>query len=214
MSPLKPWLDRCPLIAILRGIKPNEVVAIGNALADHGVAIIEVPLNSPAPLDSIAALVRHFGERLLIGAGTILSGDEARAVADAGGRLAVMPHCDTAVIRAARAANLITIPGFFTPTEAFAAIAAGADGLKLFPAEAASPSVLKALKAVLPPAVPILPVGGISADNMTAYRQAGAAGFGLGSSLYKPGDAADTVAKRARKMIQAIKAPLSPARAR
>jgi len=207
MSTLAPWLQKCPLIAILRGIKPDEAIAIGETLAEAGFAIIEVPLNSPQPLASIEALARRLGDRLLIGAGTVLTQGHAQRVADSGGRLAVMPHCDAPVIHRARQAGLITVPGFFTPTEAFAGLAAGADALKLFPAEAAPPAVLRALKAVLPPELPILPVGGISPENMTGYRQAGAAGFGIGSALYKPGDTPETIRQRARAFMAALNPP-------
>jgi 2-dehydro-3-deoxyphosphogalactonate aldolase len=204
MTALARWLQACPLIAILRGVTPDQVEAIGETLADAGFAIIEVPLNSPEPLASISALARRFGERLLIGAGTVLSPEDAQHVADAGGRLVVMPHADPRVIRQAKRAGMICVPGFLTPTEAFAALAAGADGLKLFPAEAAPPAVLKSLKAVLPAGVPVLPVGGIGPDNMGAYWRVGAAGFGIGSALYKPGDTPAALGPRARAFIAAV----------
>lgn len=204
MSRLGPWLARCPIVAILRGISPAEAVAVGEALVDAGIAIIEVPLNSPDPLASIAALSSRFGEAVLVGAGTVLSPGEARSVVAAGGRIVVMPHADGAVIAAARAAGALVLPGCYTATEAFAAIAAGADGLKLFPAEIGGPPLLRALKAVLPPAVPVLPVGGVSPESLQAWRVAGAAGFGVGSALYKPGDAPGTVAARARAFVAAL----------
>ena len=191
------WLKTLPLVAILRGVRPEEAVAIGDALAGGGFSIIEVPLNSPRPLESIALLAKRFGDRLLIGAGTVLTPADVEAVQAAGGRVIVMPHADTTVIRAAKAAGLLCLPGFATPTEAFAAVAAGADALKLFPAEAYPPAVLRAMKAVLPPATPVLPVGGITLETMQPYREAGAAGFGLGSALYRPGDGAAAVADRA-----------------
>jgi 2-dehydro-3-deoxyphosphogalactonate aldolase len=204
MSTLDSWLRKCPLVAILRGIKPDEVEAIGTVLIEAGFAMIEVPLNSPDPFISIDRLARRFGARALIGAGTVLSPDDARRVADAGGGLVVMPHADTAVIAEAKRAAMLCVPGCLTPTEAFAALAAGADGLKLFPGEAAPPAVLKSLRAVLPPKIPILPVGGIGVDNMAAYWQAGATGFGIGSALYKPGDTAETLCPRAQAFIAAI----------
>ena len=195
---LKDWLERCDLVAILRGVTPEEVVPIGEALAEAGFAVVEVPLNSPRPVESIRRLVAHFGERLLVGAGTVMSAAQVATVADAGGRLAVLPHASEAVVRAARGRGMIAVPGFFTPTEAFAMLAAGADGLKLFPAEAASPAVLKAMRAVLPAGTAVLPVGGIDAGNIPAWRAGGAAGFGIGSSIYKPGDTPEIVAAKAR----------------
>ncbi len=202
---LKGWLTRCPLVAILRGVKPDEVVAIGKALERQGIAIVEVPLNSPQPMESIARLAREFGDRLLIGAGTVMTPAQVAEIAAAGGKLVVTPHADPAVTRAAKQCGLLAVPGFFTPAEAFAMLAAGADGLKLFPSEAASPAVLRALRAVLPPATAVLPVGGIDASNLAAWRAAGAAGFGIGSSIYKPGDSAETVAAEgAHALIAAL----------
>ena len=206
MIDLKTALARCPLVAILRGVKPDEVAPIAAALIDAGFAIIEVPLKSPDPFTSIARLAHQFGDLALIGAGTVLTPTQVNDVNAAGGRLIVMPHADTEVIRAAKAARMVALPGFATPTEAFAAVHAGADGLKLFPAEAGSPAILKAMKAVLPPDMPILPVGGITPERMDAYFQVGAAGFGLGSALYKPGDTAEEVAVAARKFIAALPA--------
>lgn len=206
MTAISPWMERLPLVAILRGVEPDEVVAIGAELVDVGFAVIEVPLNSPEPFDSIGRLAAAFGDRALIGAGTVLTAAAVDRVAAAGGRLIVMPHADTAVIRAAKRAGLFAVPGFATPTEAFSALDAGADALKLFPAEAAPPAVLKAMRAVLPPAVPVLPVGGIRPETMAGYWEAGAAGFGLGSALYKPGDAPATVRAKAVAFRQAIDA--------
>jgi 2-dehydro-3-deoxyphosphogalactonate aldolase len=198
------WLTRCPLIAILRGVKPEEAVAIGAALERQGIAIVEVPLNSPRPLESIALLAREFGKRLLIGAGTVMSVAQVAEIAAAGGKLIVTPHADAAIVRAAKERGLLAIPGFFTPAEAFAMLAAGADALKLFPSEAASPAVLRALRAVLPGGTAVLPVGGIDASNMAAWRAAGAAGFGIGSAIYKPGDSPETVGAKAHALVAAL----------
>lgn len=206
MSALTPWLDRFPLIAILRGIRPDEAAEIGEVLVAAGFAIVEVPLNSPSPFDSIARMAAALGDRALIGAGTVLEPEAVGRVAAAGGRLVVMPHADTRVVRAAKSAGLLAVPGFATPTEAFAALDAGADALKLFPAEAAPPAVLKAMRAVLPAAVPVLPVGGIRPETMAEYWNAGASGFGLGSALYKPGDAPATVHAKAAAFRQAVEA--------
>ncbi len=186
-----------PLIAILRGLTPDAALGVGQALADAGFRAIEVPLNSPDPFRSIAALAQRFGDRLLIGAGTVLRVADVVRLKEVGGRLCVAPNMDPAVIAAAKGLGMVALPGVLTPTEAFAALAAGADGLKLFPAEAAGPAVVKAIRAVLPPDAPIFPVGGIAPETMTAYRRAGAAGFGLGSALYKPGDRPDQIAPRA-----------------
>jgi 2-dehydro-3-deoxyphosphogalactonate aldolase len=201
---LKAWLDRCPLIAILRGVRPDESEAIAAALEESGIAIVEVPLNSPQPLDSIARLARGFGDRLLIGAGTVMTPAQVADIAAAGGRLIVTPHADAAVTRAAKQHGMLAVPGFFTPTEAFAMLAAGADALKLFPSEAASPAVLRAVRAVLPAGTMVLPVGGIDAGNMAGWRAAGAAGFGIGSAIYKPGDTPPDVAEKARALLASI----------
>jgi 2-dehydro-3-deoxyphosphogalactonate aldolase len=198
------WLARCPLIAILRGVKPGEVLAIGEALERQGIAIVEVPLNSPQPMESIARLAREFGERLLIGAGTVMTTAQVAEIARAGGRLVVTPHADAVVMRAAKETGLLAVPGFFTPTEAFAMLAEGADALKLFPAEAASPAVLRALRAVLPAGTAVLPVGGIDASNMAEWRTAGAAGFGIGSAIYRVGDSPATVGAKAHALVAAL----------
>jgi 2-dehydro-3-deoxyphosphogalactonate aldolase len=197
-------LAACPLVAIVRGIRPDEAEAVGEALVDAGIRIIEVPLNSPDPLASIALLAARFGDRVTIGAGTVLDPADIPRIADVGGRIIVSPNADTAVIAAAAAAGLVSAPGYFTPTEAFAALRAGAHVLKLFPAEGASPAVLKAQRAVLPKDVPILMVGGITPDNMANYLAAGANGFGLGSGLYSPGRSAGDVAERARGYVAAL----------
>ena len=197
------WLQPLPLVAILRGLQPEEAPAIGAALVGAGFRILEVPLNSPRPLDSIARLAEAFGARCLVGAGTVLAAEDVEAVAAAGGRLVVMPHSDAAVIRAARAAGLHCAPGVATPSEAFAALRAGADALKLFPAEQLPPPVLKAWRSVLPAGTPLLPVGGITPERMAAYRAAGAAGFGIGSARYAPGTDAAEVATRAAAFVDA-----------
>jgi 2-dehydro-3-deoxyphosphogalactonate aldolase len=197
---------RCPLVAILRGVSPNEVVDIGAALLDAGFSLIEVPLNSPDPLDSIARLAKAFADRAVIGAGTVLRKEEVAAVQGAGGTMIVSPNANVEVIAATASAGLVSLPGIATPTEAFAALDAGATALKLFPAEAASPAVLKAMRAVLPVGVRVLPVGGITPDNLASWLNAGAAGFGLGSALYTPGLSPDQVAISARKFIAALKA--------
>lgn len=194
----------CPLIAILRGVTPDEVVPIGEALINAGFTLIEVPLNSPDPIESIARLATAAGDRAMVGAGTVLCEADVAAVAGAGGTLIISPNANPVVIAAAASRSLISLPGIATPTEAFAALDAGATALKLFPAEAASPAVLKAMRAVLPKGARVLPVGGIAPDNMTAWRDAGAAGFGLGSALYQPGFTAAQVGERAAAFIAAI----------
>jgi 2-dehydro-3-deoxyphosphogalactonate aldolase len=176
---------------------------VGDALVEAGFRILEVPLNSPQPLQSIRRMAERYGAERLVGAGTVLDPAAVHGIADAGGRIVVMPHADVAVIRAAKQAGLYCVPGVATPTEAFAALAAGADALKLFPAEQASPAVLKAWRAVLPAGTAVLPVGGVAPDTMDPWLAAGAAGFGIGSSLYAPGRAADDVGARARAFVQA-----------
>jgi len=196
-------MTRCPLVAILRGIEPHEAESVAGALIDAGFTMIEVPLNSPDPLRSIETMARRFGDDALIGAGTVLDTAQVLSVREAGGRLIVSPNTDTAVITASAEAGMVTLPGYFTPSEGFAALKAGATGLKLFPAEAATPAVLKAQRAVLPRDVPVLVVGGINPDNMTPWREAGADGFGLGSALYKPGRSAAEVGAAARAFVAA-----------
>jgi len=197
-------LAQLPLIAILRGLTPEEAPAIGQALVDSGFALIEVPLNSPRPLDSIAALAaQHPGH--LMGAGTVLSAAQVRDVQAAGGRIIISPHFDPDVVREAVRLGLACVPGVATPSEAFAALNAGAHALKLFPAELITPTVLKAMRAVLPAATALLPVGGITPDNMAAYLSAGANGFGLGSALYKPGNTAQQVREAAQRFVQALR---------
>jgi len=198
-------MARCPLVAILRGIEPHEVEEVTGALIDTGFSMIEVPLNSPDPLTSIERLARRFGDEALIGAGTVLDVGQVRSVHEAGGRLIVSPNTDTAVIAASAAADLVSLPGYFTPSEAFAALKAGATGLKLFPAEAAAPAVVKAQRAVLPRDVPLLVVGGVTPDTMAPWRDAGANGFGIGSALYTPGRAPVAVHEAAAKFIAAVR---------
>lgn len=198
-------LAACPLVAILRGLTPAEAPEIGAALVSAGFTLIEVPLNSPDPLASIRLMAQTFGDRALIGAGTVMSPADVDAVAEAGGRIIVMPHADLEVVRAAKARGLICTPGVATPTEAFAARAAGADALKLFPAEGIPPVIVKAWRAVLKD-IPLLPVGGIHAGNMAAYREAGANGFGIGSALYAPGKSAAAVATDAQTLLTAARA--------
>lgn len=198
------------LVAILRGVKPDEVVAIGTALLDAGVTTIEVPLNSPDPLASIEKLAIAFGRSALIGAGTVLTPNEAEDVSKAGGRLIVSPNTNLEVIKKSKQFGLVSFPGFATATEAFAAIDAGADALKLFPAGAQGASTIGALKAVLPSDKPVFAVGGVNLANMVEFLDAGADGFGLGSNLYRPGDTAKTVAEKARKYVALI-AKMTPA---
>ena len=200
------WLKRWPLVAILRGIKPAEALEFGVMLVETGFTIIEVPLNSPEPYASIVRLAKRLGDKALVGAGTVTDWEQVTKVADAGGRVIVMPHADERVVEAAKRRNLFVVPGFATPTEAFRMIHAGADAIKLFPAEANPPKVLKALRAVLPREMPILPVGGITPQNMNEYWVAGADGFGLGSALYKPGMTAEQVAQSAAAFRLALQA--------
>ena len=197
-------LVQLPLIAILRGLTPAEAPAIGRALVSSGFAIIEVPLNSPEPLKSIAALTKQFPQTL-IGAGTVLNVQQVKDVHAAGGRLVVAPNFNPAVVAQALALNMVVLPGVATPTEAFAALDAGAHGLKLFPAEMISPATVKALRAVLPKDAALMPVGGITPDNMAAYRTAGASGFGLGSALYAPGRSAEQVQSAAQNFVNAFR---------
>ena len=204
-NPLARYLDSLPLIAVLRGITPEEIPAVGAALVAHGFAILEVPLNSPRPFDSIGVLATQFGARCLVGAGTVTGVEDVTRVNAAGGRLIVMPHADTAVIREAKRQAMICVSGVATPTEAFAALAAGADGLKMFPAEQLPPPVLKAWKAVLPEDTLLFPVGGITPDKIAGYWEAGATGFGTGSSVYRPGAKVPDVAAAAAAFAAAMR---------
>lgn len=195
---LDTYLKDLPLIAILRGVTPDEIVAVGRALYDAGFRVIEIPLNSPQPFESIRRLTAELGESSLIGAGTVLTEAQVAEVDAAGGRLIVSPNANLAVIRASKAAGLVSAPGVATPSEGFAALDAGADSLKLFPAEQLGPAVVKAWRAVFPKELALLPVGGITPDNMGPYVAAGANGFGLGSALYKPGLSAAQVSANAQ----------------
>ena len=193
-------LQTLPLVAILRGLRPEEALPVGQALVSTGWTLIEVPLNSPRPLDSIAALANAL-PRALVGAGTVLTPEDVRNVQAAGGRLIVSPNFNPAVVREAVRLGLVCLPGVMTASEAFAALQAGATGLKIFPAEMITPSVVKALRAVLPPGTVVMPVGGITPDNMRSYLAAGADGFGIGSALYKPGMTVAEVAENAMTFI-------------
>jgi 2-dehydro-3-deoxyphosphogalactonate aldolase len=195
-----------PLIAILRGVRPDEVEAVGEALVTAGFTIIEVPMNSPEPLDSIARLAAALRGRAVVGAGTVLRPDDVAAVQDAGGSLIIAPNADPRVIASAAGRGLVALPGIATPTEAFTALEAGAAALKLFPAEAMTPAVLKAMRAVLPRETRLLPVGGIVPERLAGWVQAGAAGFGLGSALYAPGMGVDDIAVRASGFVSAWRA--------
>lgn len=205
MNPVVPYLDPLPLIAVLRGISPEEVDPVSGALVDAGFRILEVPLNSPRPFDSIRRLAETHGERCLIGAGTVVRIEDVARVRDAGGRIVVMPHGDTAIVREAKKQGMVCVPGVATPTEAFAALDAGADGLKMFPAEALPPSALRAWRAVLPKDTLVFAVGGMKPDNLDAYWEAGASGFGTGSNLYKPGTAAGVVREVAAAYADAVR---------
>jgi 2-dehydro-3-deoxyphosphogalactonate aldolase len=196
-------MQHLPLVAILRGLTPEEAAGVGDAIVESGFRLLEVPLNSPRPLDSIA-LLRHRFPDALVGAGTVLDAQQVRDVHAAGGELIVAPNFNAEVIAEAKRLGLVSLPGVMTPTEAFGALAAGATGLKLFPAELASPAVVKALLAVLPKGTPLMPVGGISPDNMATWRAAGAAGFGIGSALYKPGKSAAAVREDAQRFVAAF----------
>ena len=198
------YFAECPLVAIIRGVTPAEAEAIAGALYDGGIRIIEVPLNSPQPLESIRIIADRFGDRTLVGAGTVLDPEEVLKVRDAGGRLIVSPNTNTAVIEATVAAGMVSSPGYFTPSEALAAIRAGAHSIKLFPAEAASRKVVKSQKAVLPKDIPLIVVGGVTPDAIPGWLEGGADGFGLGGGLYQPGQDARTTLEKARAYVEAV----------
>ncbi len=198
------YFDQCPLVAIIRGVRPEEAEAIGAAVFDAGIRIFEVPLNSPDPIDSIRRLVAKFGDSMLVGGGTVLEPERVAEISAAGGRLIVAPNTNVEVIEETVAAGLVSCPGYFTPSDAFDALEAGATALKLFPAEGASPAVLKAQRAVIPPDVPILVVGGVKPGNVRPWLDAGADGFGLGGGLYQPGQSAADTADKARAYVAAL----------
>jgi len=202
---LRRYLDQCPLVGIIRGITPAEAEAMGDAIYEAGIRIIEVPLNSPDPLRSIELLAKKFGDEVLVGAGTVLDPSDVGQVWDAGGKIIVSPDTNIDVIAATASIGLVSSPGYFTPSEAFAAIRAGATSLKLFPAEAASPAVLKAQLAVLPTDVPVLVVGGVKADTMKPWLEAGATGFGLGGGLYRPGQSAAETLEKAKAYVAGVR---------
>jgi 2-dehydro-3-deoxyphosphogalactonate aldolase len=202
---LRDYLTDLPLVAILRGLKPESAEAVGFTLVEAGFRVIEVPLNSPDPFRSIEILAKAMPGDVLVGAGTVLDPEQVDGVRDVGGKLIVMPHADLDVIRRAKNHNLICTPGVATPTEAFAALKAGADGIKVFPAEGIPPVVLKAWRAVLPKDTIVLPVGGIKPDNMKPYLDAGANGFGLGSALFTPAMAVENIARSAHAFANAWK---------
>ncbi len=198
------YFAQCPLVAIIRGVTPGEAEAIARALYDGGIRIIEVPLNSPDPFTSIRKIVECLGDEALVGAGTVIDTGDVARVRDAGGRIIVSPNTNAHVIRATVAAQIVSSPGFFTPSEAFAALEAGAHALKLFPAEAASPKVVKSIRAVLPSDVRLLVVGGVSPDSVQGWLDSGADGFGLGGGLYKPGQSAGDTLAKARAYVAAL----------
>ena len=206
MFDLRAALKQCPIAAILRGVTPDEIDAIGDALIEAGITIIEVPLNSPNPFESIKRLAARHGARALVGAGTVLDGADVARASAAGGRLIVAPNFDADVVRATKAAGLASLPGVMTPSEGFAALKAGADGLKLFPAEIIPPAVFKAWRAVFPADTLLLAVGGVGVDNLKIYAEAGASGYGIGSALYKPARPAAEIGKLARALVVAAKA--------
>ena len=202
---LEQALEACGIIAILRGVSPSEVVAVTQTLYEAGVRIVEVPLNSPEPFTSIDMLAKAFGDKMVVGAGTVLSEQDVNLLKEHGGQISVSPDCNPATIARAVALGLDPLPGVFTPTEAFAAIRAGAKHLKLFPAEAASPLTIKAWKAVLPKHVQVHAVGGVTPENMKDWLSAGASGFGIGSALYKQGKALSKISESAHTLVSAWK---------
>jgi 2-dehydro-3-deoxyphosphogalactonate aldolase len=198
-------ITRCPLIAILRGVRPDEIDGVSDVLVEAGFSMIEIPLNSPAPLNSISRLAKRQGRSTLVGAGTVLAVGQVEAVVAAGGQMIISPNTNVDVISASVARELVSLPGYFTPTEAFSALAAGASGLKLFPAEAVTPGVLKAHRAVQPGDTPIFAVGGVTPDLMQPWLTAGATGFGLGSALYWPGATPAEVSTEASRFVSALR---------
>lgn len=205
-------LNRMPLFAVLRGIKPEEAYDVGGALVDAGVTVLEVTLNSPDPYTSIETLAKSYSDTALIGAGTVTAPDEVAQVQSAGGEIIISPNTNLDVIKESKARDLISLPGCFTPSEAMAALQAGADGLKLFPAEALLPSAVKAIRAVLPKETKVFVVGGVNANNMEDYIKVGANGFGAGSSLYKPGKEISEIAISARAVTKNLTDAMSRAK--
>ena len=213
-SPFEAHFEQCfaamPIVAILRGIAPREAVSVGEALVAAGITILEVPLNSPAPLDSISRLARAVGDRASVGAGTVLEPEQVDAVFEAGGQIVVSPNCAAAVIRRTRARGMVSLPGCLTPSEAFAALKHGAHAVKLFPGELVTPNVAKAMAAVLPRKTRLLIVGGVSADSLKDWRGGPVQGFGIGSSLFKPGVTPDEAGRRARALTDAVRGFADP----
>ena len=204
MTLMEQWQDALktlPLVAILRGLRPDEALGVGDMLVEAGFKIVEVPLNSPEPFDSIKLLVQALGKRAIVGAGTVLNVAAVETLHAVGGQICISPNANPDVIRRAKSLGMISFPAFFTPTEAFSAIDAGADAIKLFPAELAGTTGLKAMKAVLPKNIPVFPVGGVNPDNMKDFIDAGAAGFGIGSAVFKPGDTPEIVYKKAKAFV-------------
>ena len=206
LSKFNAHMDQLPLVAILRGLKPEEALAMGHAIVNAGFHILEVPLNSPDPLRSIQILAEAF-PNALVGAGTVTTAQQVRDIKAVGGQLIISPHLDDNVVCEAVNLGLISLPGVATPSEAFKAIALGAHGLKLFPAEMISPAVVKSMRAVLPGNIRLVPVGGIGTHNMADYRKSGASGFGIGSALYAPGKSAQAVGESATTFVKAWQAP-------
>lgn len=199
------YFSQCPLVAIIRGVTPSEAADIGRALFEGGIRIVEVPLNSPDPFSSIRAIAGALGDTALVGAGTVIDPADVARVKDAGGRIIVSPNMNPAVIRATVESGLVSSPGIFTPSEAFTALESGAHMIKLFPAEAASPKVVKSLRAVLPKEVILLVVGGVTPESVGGWLDAGADGFGLGGGLYKPGQSVEDTVRKARAYVEALK---------
>jgi 2-dehydro-3-deoxyphosphogalactonate aldolase len=205
MMNLEHALETCGIVAILRGVTPDEVVAVSQTLYDAGIRVVEVPLNSPEPFTSIEKLSKAFVDKMVVGAGTVLSVQDVNLLKAHGGQISVSPDCNEATISRAVELGMVPLPGVFTPTEAFAAIRAGAKHLKLFPAEVASPATIKAWKAVLPKHVKIYAVGGVTPDNMGDWLAAGASGFGIGSSIFKPGSSMAKISESAHSLVSAWK---------
>jgi len=199
-----------PLVAILRGLSPEEAIDVSTVLVEAGIKILEVPLNSPNPLESISKMKAHFMDQAIIGAGTVLTGEAAKQVHDNGGELIVAPNLNADVAAMSKKCGMIYCPGILTPTEAFNALALGADALKIFPADAHPPSYIKSIRAVLPRDTTIIPTGGVEPDTIATYYQVGANGFGAGSSLYKPGKSLNEIAEMAAKLVSATKNVIHP----